>query len=75
MMINQFDAYTQARAALEANGCTILNSTRKHQRPVITADSTCGQIVWPTVDVVVRENGVQRTVRTSRVHECQVIWN
>ncbi|MNT35837.1 hypothetical protein D3C72_1718820 [compost metagenome] len=74
-MINQFDAYTQARSALEANGCTILTSTRKPQRPVITADSTCGQIVWPTVDVVVRENGVQRTVRTSHVHECQVIWS
>lgn len=74
-MINQFDAYTLARAALEAHGCTILTSTRKRQRPVITANCADGQIVWPTVDVVVKENGVQRTIRTSRVHECQVIWN
>ncbi|TXE27122.1 hypothetical protein FOT62_22650 [Serratia marcescens] len=74
-MVNQFNALAQARDALEAQGCVVRSYVRKPQRPVITADSTCGQIVWPTVDVVVRENGVQRTVRTSRVHECQVIWN
>ncbi|MBC3252830.1 hypothetical protein H8I91_21430 [Serratia fonticola] len=74
-MINQFDALNQARLALEAQGCTVVTYTRKRQRPVIMASSNCGLIVWPTLEVVVKENGVQRTVRTSRVHECQVIWN
>lgn len=73
-MINQFDALTQARNALEAQGCIILHSVRKPQRPVITVESITGNIAWPFIEIVVKENGVQRVVRTSRINECQIIW-
>ncbi|HHA2248608.1 TPA: hypothetical protein ACOEHG_003510 [Enterobacter ludwigii] len=74
-MINQFIAFASARDALEAQGCVVRSCVRKPQRPVITAESMTGHIAWPVVEVVVTENGVQRVVRTSRINDCQVIWN
>lgn len=73
-MINQFDALTQARAALEALQYSIVAVSRARQRPVITVDCMGRDVAGPAVELVVKQNGVQRTVRTSRIHECQIIW-
>lgn len=74
-MINQFDALSEARKSLEAQGCVVHRCVRKPQRPVITAESMTGHIAWPVTEIVVTENGVQRVVRTSRINECQIIWS
>ncbi|WP_163304463.1 hypothetical protein [Enterobacter ludwigii] len=74
-MVNQFIAYSKAREALEAQGCVVRSCIRKPQRPVITAECMTGHIPWPVVEVVVKEKGVQRVVCTSRINDCQVIWN
>lgn len=73
-MLNQFEAINKARAELENQGCSVVTCKRRAARPVITAQAPNDLSLWPIVAVEVCENGVKRTVCTSRIHECQIIW-
>lgn len=75
MVINQFDAFTSARAELERNNCDIKTVVRKRQRPVIQATCNSDVVAWPVVEISVKESGIKRIVRTSRIHGCLVIWS
>lgn len=73
-MLNHFEAINQARSALEQQGCCVVACSRRALRPVITAHAPDDLPLWPVVAVEVCDKGVKRTVRTSRVYDCQIIW-
>jgi hypothetical protein len=74
-MLNQFEAINKARAELENQGCSVVTCKRRAARPVITAQAPNDQPVWPFISIDVKEHGITRTVRTSRIHDCQIIWH